>query len=694
MITSVVISCDVVFSVAATVNVAVVPSVAAIVSVTDVNKSIVVTGVFAVAFNVEAIIIEEIAVILIDLAIGCAVLLNGRLDVLVVATDHDLVLSSTKAVIGVAVVEISLVAEVVVLEAVTSAGAVMLDVFSGVGFANHVAFLVVDEVLVEDTVINDTVVTTAVFADFTLIVTDGEIVSVSVVTVIDFANVNGVVVNLFVIVGRGSVVLSSAAVFIVFFVNELVPVKCGIPEAPVVSILVNLIPVFVVVVAVVDEGFFWVSVALAVGWTIGSGVTLVVVSVVVAANLVAVSLSISVTAIVDVTAVSDVFFTCVVNVTSDLAVAFDEELLPVSVVPFVACIVDSCVIIVSIASAEDLVVVSTSTAVFTDDTADLLAEAEIPVVSSVAVSSDISLTSVFVAPVDRKLFPVSFVFVIACVVGLGVIFVSVTSAKDFFVVSSLTVAATDGVVNGLDRAEDPVVSGAAVTGGANVSSVFVFVADGELLLFSVAFFTTAAVATDGVVDELAVFTVAVVSGVVAINDIFVASVASVDGGVELELAMVAVVPVVSSAVVTCLDVVSAVTAGNAVIACSFIFFLNVRVVDELNVIDVVFAVDGELNLVLFVPIFNCVIAVSGVAALILIVVVGDVAVVSSFATVTVFVLAVVSTSTIATDDVVAGLAAAEVLDSSGVAFNSATSTSAFGGGKAVLDDFIGVGFLV
>lgn len=694
MITSVVISCDVVFSVAATVNVAVVPSVAAIVSVTDVNKSIVVTGVFAVAFNVEAIIIEEIAVILIDLAVGCAVLLNGRLDVLVVATDHDLVLSSTKAVVGVAVVEISLVAEVVVLEAVTSAGAVMLDVFSGVGFANHVAFLVVDEVLVEDTVINDTVVTTAVFADFTLIVTDGEIVSVSVVTVIDFANVNGVVVNLFVIVGRGSVFLSSAAVFIVFFVNELVPVKCGIPEAPIVSILVNLIPVFVVVVVVVDEGFFWVSVALAVGWTIGSGVTLVVVSVVVAANLVAVSLSISVTAIVDATAVSDVFFTCVVNVTSDLAVAFDEELLPVSVVPFVACIVDSCVIIVSIASAEDLVVVSTSTAVFTDDTADLLAEAEIPVVSSVAVSSDISLTSVFVAPVDRKLFPVSFVFVIACVVGLGVIFVSVTSAEDFFVVSSLTVVATDGVVNGLDRAEDPVVSGAAVTGGANVSSVFVFVADGELLLFSVAFFTTAAVATDGVVDELAVFTVAVVSGAVAINDIFVASVASVDGGVELELAMVAVVPVVSSAVVTCLDVVSAVTAGNTVIACSFIFFLNIRVVDELNVIDVVFAVDGELNLVLFVPIFNCVIAVSGVAALILIVVVGDVAVVSSFATVTVFVLAVVSPSTIATDDVVAGLAAAEVLDNSGVAFNSATATSAFGGGKAVLDDFIGVGFLV
>lgn len=71
MVTSVVISCDVVFSVAATVNVAVVPSVAAIVSVTDVNKSIVVTGVFAaVAFNVEAIIIEEIAVVLIDLAVG------------------------------------------------------------------------------------------------------------------------------------------------------------------------------------------------------------------------------------------------------------------------------------------------------------------------------------------------------------------------------------------------------------------------------------------------------------------------------------------------------------------------------------------------------------------------------------------------------------------------------------------------
>lgn len=70
MVTSVVISCDVVFSVAAAVNVAVVPSVAAIVSVTDVNKSIVVTGVFAVAFNVEAIIIEEIAVVLIDLAVG------------------------------------------------------------------------------------------------------------------------------------------------------------------------------------------------------------------------------------------------------------------------------------------------------------------------------------------------------------------------------------------------------------------------------------------------------------------------------------------------------------------------------------------------------------------------------------------------------------------------------------------------
>ena len=645
-------------------------------------------------------------------------MLNGVLDVLVVATDDDLVLSSTKAVVGVAAVEIFLVAEVVVLEAVTSAGAVVLDAFSGVGFANHVAFLVVDEVLVEDAVINDTVVTTAVFADFTLIVTDGEIVSVSVVTVIDFANVNGVVVNLFVIVGRGSVVLSSAAVFIVFFVNELVPVKCGIPEAPVVSILVNVIPVFVVVAVVVDEELFWVSVALAVGWTIGSGVTLVVFSVVVAANLVAVSLSISVTAIVDVTAVSDVFFTCVVNVTSDLAVASDEELLPVSVVPFVARIVDSCVIIVSIASAEDLVVVSTSTAVFTDDTVDLLAEAEVPVVSSVAVTSDISLTSVFVAPVDRKLFPVSFVFVIACVVGLGVIFVSVTSAKDFFVVSSLTVVATDGVVNGIDRAGDPAVSGAAVTGGANVSSVFVFVADGELLLFSVAsfvvrvvgkgvvvisivvagdfvvVFTTAVVATDGVVDELAVLTVVVVSGVVAINDIFVASVASVDGGVELELAMVAMVPVVSSAVVPCLDVVSAVTAGNVVIACSFIVFLNVRVVDELNVIDVVFAVDGELNLVLFVPIFNCVIAVSDVAALILIVVVGDVAVVSSFATVTVFVLAVVSTSTIATDDVVAGLAAAEVLDNSGVAFNGATVTSAFGGGKAVLDDFIGVGFLV
>ena len=643
-------------------------------------------------------------------------MLNGVLDVLVVATDDDLVLSSTKAVVGVAVVEIFLVAEVVVLEAVTSAGAVVLDAFSGVGFANHVAFLVVDEVLVEDAVINDTVVTTAVFADFTLIVTDGEIVSVSVVTVIDFANVNGVVVNLFVIVGRGSVVLSSAAVFIVFFVNDLVPVKCGIPEAPVVSILVNVIPVFVVVAVVVDEELFWVSVALAVGWTIGSGVTLVVFSVVVAANLVAVSLSISVTAIVDVTAVSDVFFTCVVNVTSDLAVASDEELLPVSVVPFVARIVDSCVIIVSI--AEDLVVVSTSTAVFTDVTVDLLAEAEVPVVSSVAVTSDISLTSVFVAPVDRKLFPVSFVFVIACVVGLGVIFVSVTSAKDFFVVSSLTVVATDGVVNGIDRAGDPAVSGAAVTGGANVSSVFVFVADGELLLFSVAsfvvrvvgkgvvvisivvagdfvvVFTTAVVATDGVVDELAVLTVVVVSGVVAINDIFVASVASVDGGVELELAMVAMVPVVSSAVVPCLDVVSAVTAGNVVIACSFIVFLNVRVVDKLNVIDVAFAVDGELNLVLFVPIFNCVIAVSDVAALILIVVVGDVAVVSSFATVTVFVLAVVSTSTIATDDVVAGLAAAEVLDNSGVAFNGATVTSAFGGGKAVLDDFIGVGFLV